>query len=838
MRKLANYILLLLVLVLAGCSQDYNEFATGYGDLQLEVTVDSSIRNIAGAEAVSVAAPELDDIGIEAVGENGNRRSWKNVDEFRAGQTLVPVDSYEFTASSGDSNQEGFVSPVFAATCNASIMDSRLTTVQLPCRVASALLSVSVSGMPEGVRSMAFRFKSETGQYVDFKDNETRFACLHPGKIKGELVLTDNQNRAVVLQPVEITDAHAAEHYQLRCSTASTDEAAKLQLAYDEVTVASPKEVVINEELFSTPSPQFSFSGFEQGTPVAIYENSTPAGPVVCKVEAASGLKHLYLTVVSESYLDNPFSKETDLVGLSENSAVECGIVMANVADGATEATIDLSNLISRLPAGADGAATHTIVLQAEDANGRLAPVPASISVITTPIALSIAAPEKIGIDDETAKITVTYNGDNFDEDVDFEYTELGMDDWQPMVIVASKKIAESTYELTVEAPYGKQSVYIRASYKGGLRYSEKVLLMRNLPEFNVVCNNENIWTSKADLLISGTDASKIIDYLSVYIREAGGNWHPAVVEKSPEEQRITVSTLMPSTSYDIVVATSEIRRSLQITTEQALDLPNGSFEDNITETISIDKINCGGRYSNVSSWMPTYNVTSIKVRETKDWASVNAKTCSEFAKTSNTWFKVPTTEIVSQSYDGVSAVRLRNAAWDINGVEPPRDVRTDNGYYSRNVPTIANRSAGKLFLGSYSFDSNGNEHYTKGISFTSRPTSIQGYYRYVQDVHDHDETGLVQIQVVSDADGSETVIGEGVGYLNASTSYTLFTVPIKYKVRNKQATRLKLMISSSNYASYTQLEETRRIKTTDYLENGISTGAELIVDNLKLLYE
>ena len=45
-------------------------------------------------------------------------------------------------------------------------------------------------------------------------------------------------------------------------------------------------------------------------------------------------------------------------------------------------------------------------------------------------------------------------------------------------------------------------------------------------------------------------------------------------------------------------------------------------------------------------------------------------------------------------------------------------------------------------------------------------------------------------------------------------------------------------MVASSNHASYSIEEESRNIKTSDYLETAVSTGAELTVDQLSLLYE
>ena len=298
----------------------------------------------------------------------------------------------------------------------------------------------------------------------------------------------------------------------------------------------------------------------------------------------------------------------------------------------------------------------------------------------------------------------------------------------------------------------------------------------------------------------------------------------------------------MPSTSYTIKIvagigSSTSKEQTFDITTEAALQLPNPSFEDNKT-TIDISTINCGGKYSNLASWIPIYNTASIKVNEPKEWTSVNTKTCSSYSQPENTWFKVPTAEIVRKGYEGAFAVKLRNAAWDLHGVEPPRDARTDREYYSRNAPEFGYRSAGKLFLGSYIFFPDGREEYNIGYPFTSRPTAIQGMYSYIQDNQDLTENGLVIIQMLREEYGQEYVIGEGKGLLKPSTSFTRFVVPITYSIRNKNATKMKLLISSSCYASENQEEETKAIKTTNYLEKGISTGAELTVDDLILLYE
>ena len=84
------------------------------------------------------------------------------------------------------------------------------------------------------------------------------------------------------------------------------------------------------------------------------------------------------------------------------------------------------------------------------------------------------------------------------------------------------------------------------------------------------------------------------------------------------------------------------------------------------------------------------------------------------------------------------------------------------------------------------------------------------------------------------------TVIGTASKALTSVSDYTEFEVPIVYSDYSLKATQLRIMITSSNHASYNQSEETSSIKTTNY--NGryesASRGAMLTIDNLTFSYE
>lgn len=832
-----------LLLTTTGCHNDRNILITGYGDLNFTIHADTVAKGIAGAEDLSIPQPDIEQFEITASNTiTGYTKTWKTIEEFEASHRKVPVGTYIFSASMGKMEEEGFDMLSFYGESSATVYDDMLTDITLDCKIDNALVSSAISeAAVNEFKDISLRMKSTKGIYIGFSPDEHRAAYIRPGTIQGEVTLTNQEGKTITICPIEISNAQVSEHYCVRTDIAETAEGKALTFVYDEATLANPATVPINDDLFNATPPEIKTIGFTNNDPITILESESPQQAVRCEISAPNGLKSIRLTALSETLYQDDISQEIELVGKDLPILKEHGFVIEGNEENSTKATIDFTDMIPELSAKTDEAATHYFILQAKDRYGMLANEPSVLAITTNPVKLLMDMPTPVGFDATTANIKLSYNGTNLERFVKIQYQVNQDGVWQEATPTAIKQEG-NTYTLTVPIPEGDNHIEFRASYKNGRRTSNVVTLQRIIPDFTAYCGSENIWPSKADILIWSADNSKIIPYLSVYVKEQNGEFHPAVVERVTEEGRITVSTLMPSTSYTIkimagIVSATSKEQSFDITTEAALQLPNPSFEDNKT-TIDISTINCGGKYSNLASWVPIYNTTSIKVNEPKEWTSVNTKTCSSYTQPENTWFKVPTTEIVRKGYEGAYAVKLRNAAWDLHGEEPPRDARTDREYYSRNAPEFSYRSAGKLFLGSYTFYPDGREEYKIGYPFTSRPTAIQGMYSYIQDNQDLTENGLVSIQMIREEYGQEYVIGEGKGLLKPSTSFTRFVVPITYSVRNKNATKMKLLISSSCYASENQEEETKAIKTTNYLEKGISTGAELTVDDLILLYE
>lgn len=367
----------------------------------------------------------------------------------------------------------------------------------------------------------------------------------------------------------------------------------------------------------------------------------------------------------------------------------------------------------------------------------------------------------------------------------------------------------------------------------------------------------ENMTSHKEDM----TD--KVLANIVYEASSDGATWIPS---ETTEDGKIIIKDLTPATPYTIRSRFGAVysENTSQLTTENAAEVPNGDFEE-LTETINMT-INQGGRWSITATIFSTFYQTtlSMNISEPSYWASSNQKTCNVNASNKNSWYMIPSTYNTSLSwishqpeakvmgigqnaYDstadiyisntanhGNNAMVIRNVAWDPNGPSISDNKQTGNtdfsNYYCNNAPSsIANRSAGKLFLGSYSYN-NVMETYNEGISFTSRPCYLNGFYKYANDSQDTEEKGIISIQLLN----GETVIASGKQEFVAVNEYTAFSVPLNYEQYNLQATNLRIMFSSSNHT------DEANIKTTNYVNKDecCSRGAMLTIDNLTFSYE
>ena len=192
--------------------------------------------------------------------------------------------------------------------------------------------------------------------------------------------------------------------------------------------------------------------------------------------------------------------------------------------------------------------------------------------------------------------------------------------------------------------------------------------------------------------------------------------------------------------------------------------------------------------------------------------------------------------------YDAISgskAMKLSSVAWDANGEEITDYAQKQGEYvpYNKNIPHISYRAAGKLFLGEYKFDAKTNtEIYDEGIPFSSRPTALNGYYKYTPSINQLHDKGLVIISIINKTKDSETEIAHGEFLFSGNSDYTAFNVPLSYKSFGIKATHLRIMFASSNNIGSIQ-DETMKIITSHDVASASSIGSSLWIDNLTFSY-
>lgn len=847
--KFYGLFLTTILIVFSSCGHDEDPFASGSGGInatfKANYDVISSVGIARGGDE-TVAAPDVNEFSVHLMKEDGSfDKKWASVSEFPKGDKFT-TGNYTLEGSYGNIDEEGFDKPYFYGKTDFNVYDGETTQVSVLCELANTMISIEYTdAFKNYFKDYSATIHSAGGTYVDFAKDETRAAYVKPGNISIKLSLTKTNDVTTTFEPAQIANAEAKTHYKIKFDVNGGEVGnGTLLISFDSSTESVPVEVQLSNELFNAAAPTIKPAGYDNNSPVNIMEGDAAPGKLQSLITALSGISNVILTTSSESLKSQGWPEEIDLVAATESQKTllsNLGLSVKGLWGNVDKmATVDFTEVVKNLKVR-NGSSIHTFTLQVKDKYTKVCETPVVLTVNTPSVELSIAQPENIFIGQASTEAIVTYNGSDFESNVRMmAINEYGA--WTQCTVKSVVK-NQNSYTVQFNLPASNENVKVKASYKNGMKESNVVTYTRINPDYSISVGETSAWAKKAVVrfIVDNPDLLELMtQYAVIYVKTGASDWKKASIVRNSASGTIDVIGLSPSTLYTVRASLSEspsntnFSNEESFTTESVAELPNGDFET-VSGTIAISSINQGGKYSNLSNWVAKYNTTSINVNEPDGWASVNAKTCCTGATTKNTWFMVPSTYIVSAAQSGNNAVEIRNVAWDLAGTEPGRDTRTDTQNWSSKVPNIANRAAGKLFLGSYAFDSSSNtETYNEGFALASRPSKLNGYYKYSNDANDSDEKGVVVIQVLNGND----IIGTGTMNLTATGNYAAFSVPVAYSVLDKKATGIKVMFSSSNHASYTLSTENANVKTTNYAQPAISTGAVLCVDNVSLSYE
>lgn len=824
------------------CTTDNDPHITNSGIVNINLNIDNKII-ICGNDSIlkDSLIPSIDDFSIAMKSFDGNFvGQWTSISQYPKDEA-VRTGSYSISATYGDINIEGFEKPFYYGGSEIHVSEGTTSNVEITCALANTMVSIRYS---EAFKSFFTEYSailhSEGGAYIDYLENESRPVYLKPGKIYMLISLTKKNGINSSFQPVEINNALPQHHYFIYVDVKNTDSE-EPSLEFTIYTKASPDKININvsDDAMKMDIPQISTEGFSDNIPLNIVEGEIPSSPIIAHISSKSQLKSLTLTTRSKSLISDGFPPEIDLITASDeqrNILETMGLKTLGLSENQNNIQIDFTKLLSNIEASADNPKNEFIIVAKDQYYKTNTPV--YLSINTTPININIISTSQstIGINDACINISTSsaINTDLISVLVTDDNSE-----WHKITPTKITKIENNKYKIDLNIPSGVLDSNIKILYLNNEKSSS--IINRISPKFKI---EVDAFANKAIIKVIADDPSmteSITKNISIFVN----NYEPAILERNISQGFVAISGLNASTKYQVKATVMEgnphstFSNSVSILTETIENVPDGSFESTIQTINSI--LPCGGKYS--QSHMPIYNqqnTSTIIVSEPKkNWATVNSKTFCKSAKLLNTWYMQPSSMITNDAALGNKAMKLTSVAWDTNGEEIPSYAQETDSYvpYNKNIPSISYRAAGKLFLGKYEFDMTScTEKYSEGITFTSRPSALNGYYKYTPCSSHLSDKGIVLISIINRTDNIETEIACGQMLFSGNSDYTAFTVPLTYNKFGLKATHIKIMFASSLEIGSIE-EESAKIITTDNAMTASSTGSTLWIDYLSFSY-
>lgn len=841
--KLRNRVILpacaMLALGFSACTDD-NPWAgtAGNGGIRLSLATDGNVLQATPTRATEMLTPpEINDFSVMLEKADGSySRSWATLAAFQ-NETEFPTGSYTLTAAYGNSESEGFDAPWYKGSTSVIVLEGREQDAKVVATLQNSLVQVNYTdAFKKYFSSYSTTLHSEGHTYVEIPQYEDRAAYIAPGLVDVAVTVTKPNGKSVSLQPASFT-ARPRTKYNITydVNNGAVGEA-QLTVSFDETLVQENVEIDLTDELFISQPPYLKAVGFTDGDSYEALTGDFEQQRLRYNVIARGGLRECMLTIASDTYTP-PFGKEINLVGATaaQQAQLEALGIDAKGLYGKVDqmAYVDITRLPSLLPAG-----NYVVSLMAKDGYTRVSE-PISVNFTSVPQHLEVTP--QVGIFGVSqATLSVEYNGSKPESDITFKaLNKFGaMSDCRVLSVTEATKsraIATRSYIFQIELPDAEREIIpVKVYLKGKEMKSVDVRITQPVYAVTFDAYAKHI---QFQIEAAPGDRETVTSLVNVF--KNGTLVSESDLTREPANGIITLNNVAPGTTFEFKTdfgrTAGDKAKVLNITTEAATDVPNGDFSA-ATETINMQGVRVGGQYKVFGT---TNGILSSIVRSEADgWASINQKTCWSGAP-NNTWFRVPSTYVEN------GQTIVRSVAYDHNGKQPAASGGTFNTkYYCENAPTFgdANRVAGELFLGSYSFT--GTESRSDGMAFFSRPKSLSFDYRYASQGN---ENGLARVEVL---DAAGKVLASGELQLAATGEMTTKTIALGGYTFGSKAAKIKVSFKSSTSTPVSvfvptgsQLAEPGSgpaggDRTQDANEyHAFAAGSVLTLDNVKLNY-
>lgn len=809
----------LLVPALGACSDDggpAGSDVSGKGGFDPTVALNSEVRASdrfkapARAEYSEVTPADL---SLRLTSADGSfSKTWAKLADFDTDERFN-VGDYTLEAFYGsEEDSEGFEKPWFQGSQTLTVRENEVTPVSLTVELANAMVSLEYSeAFKNYMSSYSAEIHAAAGTVIPYTATETRPAYVTAGLTEVYVDFVKPNGKGAKLLSASFTAAPRT-HYHVTFDLSQETGDAVLKVIYDDMLTQEDVEIDLSDELLNLPAPTVSLTGFASGEAIKFVPGKAPEDDLKINIIAQGKIGRVLMETRSASLTSRGWPASANLVGAENLRATLAALGMTArglYSNPDKMAVIDLSQLPGNITLVDGNDNVTEITFTVIDAVGKSAE-PVVLRLETAPLAVSLANPGMLFVGGSEMTVDLNYNGGNPTGAVKVQYfNDRGT--WSDAAVNYAGK-AEDVYTASLSGlPATSDALRIRAV--AGSLISEELKVERTPVTLNLSAADADVYATKARVTVTAANtrsrAAVDIDGLlaksKITLSTDGSSFSAATATVA--SGAYDISGLTPGTKYwaRVEVPGLDPTEAVTFTTEAAPQLDNGNMETWYSEAHSR------------GNWARFYPAAD---KESGIWGTMNPLTTSFSGTRDHTAYcNFSGTRETTDSHSGKAAI-IETVGWGANAAQA---YWTDSKHIT----------VGQLYLGKYNADTQAAAY---GIPFTSRPMSVEFWYKYR--AKNSADFGRAWVKVL---DASGNVIAERTLDLPAQDTYQKRTLDLSglYSAGSAKAASLQLSFLSSGYDGVENQNNNKWLDRPPFanLSDGRFTGSSLYIDDIRLNY-
>lgn len=781
-------------------------------------------------ENEALALPDVKDFSVAIYSLGEQVCGWNSYEEMCKEEfPELRAGTYQAKAWYGDVSKEGFELPYFEGNQEFLIKKGETTPVEVTCYLGNAQVKVNYTeAFKNYFSSYSSVIATSLGNEVEYVKDEARVAYFSPGELVAKVKVRKSGQANETTYQAKVFTAEARHIYTL---TLDVDAGSTtMTVSFSDDVAGEEVHFDVSDAALNAPAPYFKANGFEENVPLEPIEGVKQEQAVTAYVNAVAGIKSCILTTTSEYLSGKGWPNMVDLVVPGEHTALlsQMGLQTKGLeGNRAQMAQVDFTALIENLPKGG----SHIFKLEATDEYGKVSDKSLVLTVTPQGCEFSVTATSvKAPFNGNTCQVNVSFKDGNL-ANVHFHLAEGNK---EALELVRSELVSEGelkTYTVYLKAPETVKFMNpfkISASYLSYNKETDALPVGIGI----LVDNPGDVWAKRAVFHVYNAT-----DLASVKLQKQQGNSWTDVTTEVSGSYSLVAKGLDSGTALTFhAVEGDESSNSVNVTTEEELQVPNAGFEDFYDEYVWTG-INVAGGNVDMYTFYPY-----AKGETDPWWSSRNALTTAKEGAGSWSYYYIvyPATTYVNSSWAASSKVGLPTVpcsgekSAEIVSIGWGEGSTCTTGWLLGNKMSCEKTIAGALFIGAYT---NGEEHH--GHEFSSRPQKMTFSYRF----HSYNSESASATIRLEHREGDQIyVLAEKELLLTpdmASTDIRTGELALDYSGQNEKykATHISIsfLSSTSDSPAYEPFYVADNLNGNRYSR---AIGNVLVIDDVKLIYE